>query len=172
MDQAKRTLALLLLMAVQVMVVNHIHLMGCVTPLIIGYLLICFHAGTSRTELLCWGFAEGLIYDIFSDTMGIGAASCTLLALLQPMLLKLFKPREAQDDFEPSINSMGASGFLTYAAACLLVLHTAFYLLDSFSFAHILTTLIAITGSTALATVLTAGMELLIRQSPHESKPR
>lgn len=172
MDHAKRILAFLLLMTAQVTVINHIHLMGYITPVIIGYLLICFHAGTSRNELLCWGFAEGLVYDIFSDTMGIGAASCTLLAFLQPLLLKLFKPREAQDDFEPSINSMGLSGFLTYAGACLLVQHAAFYLLDSFSFDNIIITLTAVIGGTAISTILVGGMEMLIRRSAHESKPR
>ena len=42
---------MLLLLVVQLLVLNHLHLFGYATPLIIGYMIICFETGVSRMSL-------------------------------------------------------------------------------------------------------------------------
>ena len=66
-----RLLRLILLLLFQVMVFNHIHLFGYITPLVIGYMVVCMHRNTSRTEILIWGFVIGLIFDMFSNCFDI-----------------------------------------------------------------------------------------------------
>ena len=98
-----RLLRLVIIIVVQVIILNNVHLFGYATPLLNGFFIQRFHYGSSRIGILIYGFIAGAIYDMFSDTMGMGMASMTLLAMLQPTLLQLFKPRDAADDFTPSL---------------------------------------------------------------------
>ena len=100
---------MVLLLAVQLLILNHLHLFGYATPLLIGYMVLCLETGVSRLSHLFWGFGIGLLYDIFSNTMGMGAASCTLLAMVKPSVVKLFIPRETVDSFKPTLKNMGMS---------------------------------------------------------------
>ena len=67
-----RVLRLLILIVLQVLVFNNIHLFGYITPLVIGYMVVCFHRNTSPTEILIWGFVTGLLFDLFLDTLDAG----------------------------------------------------------------------------------------------------
>lgn len=147
----------------QVIVFNHIHLFGYVTPLVIGYMVVCIHRETSRTSMLLWGFFIGLVFDLFCNTAGMASASCTLAAMIQPQLLNMFKPHDAAENFTPSITTLGFGRYTLYTFMLLLILHTAFYLLDACTLANWSLTLLAIGSGTALSTVIVIGMELLVR---------
>jgi len=146
----------LLVMVVQVLLLNHIHLLGYVCPVIIAYITMNFNRGSNRVLLLLWGFAAGLVYDVFSNTMGVGMASATLLAMLQPTLLGLFTPRDAADDMEPSMRTMGAQRWLTYAFFSMLIFHIVFYALDALTLGNLWLTLAAMGIGTAAAWVIVA----------------
>jgi rod shape-determining protein MreD len=155
---------LVLLLALQISIFNQIHIGGYVTPLLIGYMLVCFQNDVSRTGLLVWGFLTGFLFDMFSNTAGMASASCTLLAMMQPKLLKLFSTFDPNEIFAPNIQSMGLWRYLTYVFFCMLVLHTAFYALDAFTLQNWPLTLIAIGGSTAMATLLCLFSEMFVRR--------
>lgn len=157
-----RLLRLILLLLFQVMVFNHIHLFGYITPLVIGYMVVCMHRNTSRTEILIWGFVIGLIFDMFSNTAGMAAGSCTLIAMIQPVLLNMLAPRDSADDLTPSFHTLGFWNYIFYVLLLMLVLHGLFYLLDAFTLANFLLTLISIIGSTVLSTLIIVIMEFLI----------
>lgn len=163
-----RLVRLLLLVALQVMILNHVHLFGYATALVVGYMVVRFHFGSSRSGLLLWGFATGLIYDMFSNTMGMGMASLTLLAMLQPVLLGLFKPRDASDDFVPSIKSMGVLLYLPYLVISMLILHLAFYALEAFSVANLELSLMAIVGGTLVSSLLIFFVEIMLNSVKQE----
>lgn len=162
-----RLLRLLILLVVQVLVLNHLHLFGYATPLVIGYMLTCFHCNSSRIGILLWGFVLGTLFDMFANTSGMGAASCTLLAMIQPPLLRLFVPRDAPEDFEPMLANMGIGRFLSYVFISLFILHAAFFLLDAFSLSEWQLTLMAICGGSLLSTVIVFFIELLVRRKSH-----
>ena len=71
----------LALVALQVLVFNHVHLWGYATPVVYVYVLCLFSLETSRGEWLLWGFFVGLFADMFTATPGLGAASLTFTAL-------------------------------------------------------------------------------------------
>ena len=152
-----------ILLLFQVLVFNQVHLLGYITPLVIGYMLVCFHRGTSRVSLLLWGFTIGILFDMFSNTAGMGAASCTLVAMVQPILLDFFLPRDAAEDFTPSLQTIGFWSYSLYVLILMFILHGAFYLLDAFMLADWPLTLISIAGGTVLTTILTIFIELLVR---------
>ena len=121
-----RLLRLILLLLFQVMVFNHIHLFGYITPLVIGYMVVCMHRNTSRTEILIWGFVIGLIFDMFSNTAGMAAGSCTLIAMIQPVLLNMLAPRDSADDLTPSFG-FALAGLMSFSFEFLLLFVVAVF---------------------------------------------
>lgn len=127
---------MLLILIVQILICNNIQTFGYAPPVLLAYLTMKFHRGSSRESLLIWGFIIGLIFDIFSNTMGKGMAACTLLGMLQPFLLNLFSPTESVDMLVPSFKTLGFDRYIYYVVATMLIFHFTFYLLEDFSFRH------------------------------------
>lgn len=152
---------MVIILAVQVLLLNNIHLFDCITPLLIGYMIVYSRRGAQRIAMMLVGFVVGLVFDMFSNTWGMGAASCTLLAFLQPSLLGIFTPRDAADDFEPGMHSMGVWLYAAYLFTSMFVLHAAFYVLEAFSVADWQMTVLAIFGGTILSTAIFFISELI-----------
>ena len=95
------------LILLQVLILNNVHIAGVATPFLYVYFILKFNSGTSRNELMVWGFCMGLAIDIFSNTPGMNAAATVLLAFLRPLFLRLFTPRDTLDSIVPSLKSMG-----------------------------------------------------------------
>lgn len=72
----------IVLCLVQVLVLNHINLLGCATPLLYIYFIMLFRRGFPQWGILLWSFLIGLCIDMFSNTPGVAAASATFLGLL------------------------------------------------------------------------------------------
>lgn len=156
-----RLVRMVVVLVVQVLVLNHIHILGYVTPLLLGYMILPFHRGAGRVGLLLWGFVTGLIFDVFSNTAGMASASCTLLAMMQPSLLNLFTPRDAAEDFSPNIKTIGFWKYILYSFMGMAILHIIFYALDSFTLQNWQLTLEAICIGSVTATILCVMAELL-----------
>ncbi|MBO7568858.1 MAG: rod shape-determining protein MreD [Bacteroidaceae bacterium] len=153
---------LLILLLSQVLVFNHIHLLGYITPLVIGYMVVGFHRNTSRTEILIWGFIIGLLFDIFSNTAGMAAASCTMIAMIQPVLLNMLSPRDSAEDLIPSFSTLGLWRYIFYVFLLMLVMNGCFYLLDAFTLVDWQLTLISIVGGSLFTTLIIIFIELIV----------
>lgn len=155
----KEIIWLVILVLVQALVLNRVHIMGYATPLPYIYLILKFQAGSSRDANLIWAFCLGLLVDIFSNTPGLASASAVLLTMVQPFFLKLFSMKEDNAETNPSAREMGNGAFMRYVITCVLFHHIVFYLLDSFSFFHWSDVLINIGGSTIFTTLLIFALE-------------
>lgn len=153
----------MVLLLLQVLVFNHIHLLGYITPLVIGYMVVCFHRNTSRTEILIWGFFIGLLFDSFSNTAGMAAAACTMIAMIQPVLLNMLAPRDSAEDLTPSFSTLGWGNYILYVFLLMLVMHGCFYLLDAFTLVDWQLTLMSIVGGSVFATLIIIFIELVVR---------
>lgn len=152
-DWIRNALTFISLLALQVVILNGIHLFGCATPLLYVLFPIALRQGTPRWAALLWCFALGIAVDLFSNTWGMTAASLTLIGMLQPYILPLFTPRDNADALLPSAATMGRSRYTLYTAV-LVTLHCAiFFTLELFSFFHWQQWLLNIVGS-AVATLL------------------
>ena len=67
-DQVKRIVLFVILVLVQGLVLNHIHLFDCATPLLYIILVIHFRRNQPRWSALLWSFALGLCVDVFANT--------------------------------------------------------------------------------------------------------
>jgi rod shape-determining protein MreD len=141
------------LVLIQALVLNNVHIAGYATPFIYIYMILKMSSGTSRSELMLWGFSLGLVVDIFSDTPGMNAAAATFIAFIRPLFLRLFTQRDSTDEFIPAIKTIGTSSFIKYVIVCVLFHHTTLLMIESFSFFDLNTLLIKI-GASSLFTIL------------------
>lgn len=141
------------LMLLQVLVLNNVHVAGYATPFIYIYFLLKLNSSVSRNELMVWGFCLGLSIDLFSNTPGMNAAACVLLAFVRPFILRLFSPRDNQDSIEPGFRSMGFWPFVRYVVAGTFLHHAMLLFIESFSFFNFPLLLLKIISS-ALLTIL------------------
>jgi len=147
-------LTFVILCLVQALVLNHINLFDCATPLLYVYFIMLFRRDFPRWGVLLWSFLMGLCIDIFSNTPGVAAASTTFLGLLQPYLLNLFAQRDSADDLMPTMRSLGTAKYIYYTIICVFTYNLLFFTLESFSFFNWQQWLLNIGGSTALTVVL------------------
>ena len=146
---------------VQVLLFNNICLFGWATPFIYIYLLLIWDKDTDHIALMVTAFALGLGIDIFSNTPGVNAGASVFIAFLRPNLLRLFSPRDEFENFEPGIYTLGIWSFVRYSFVTVLLHHTALFLLETFTFAHIEYLLLRILCSTLLTVVMVMAIEFV-----------
>ena len=157
-DIVKRWGVFFVLLLVQGLVCNHIHLFHCATPLLYIMFVLHFRRNTPRWQMLLWSFALGLGVDIFANTPGVAAGSMTAIALLQPYLLELFLPRDSSDDLLPGVRTLGSSYFW-YSLIIVVIYCLLFFTLETFNFFNWLQWIECIVGSAALTYVLLMAIE-------------
>ena len=132
------------LVLVQVLVLNRIHILGYATPFLYIYLIVKMEYRIPRSVILLIGFLLGLTMDMFTNTLGVNASATVLLAFMQPFFLKMFAPRDVEDDLVPERRQIGAWSFCKYVVLCVCLHHTVLLMLEYFTFVGILQTLLRI----------------------------
>ncbi len=165
----KRLLSLTLLVLLQVLVLNRINLFGYVTPILYIIMILKFDSGMSRGSILLWGFFLGLFVDIFSNTLGMHAAATTLLAMLQPLLIKLFITIDRRDIVTPSLISMSKGQFFGYILLATCIHHSMYFLLRTFSLDDWIMLIAKVVFSSILTTVLIFVLELSLGKQENRS---
>ena len=133
-DLLRRGALFVILCLAQVLVLNHIHLFSCATPLLYVYFIISIRRHYPRWGLLLWGFC--------------------MLSFVQPYLLASFIPREAAEDLKPSIATLGVSKYTWYSFFSILLFCVVFFSLEQFSFFDPIQWLLNVGGSTLLTFLL------------------
>ena len=152
-DIFKRLLLFVILVLAQVLVLNHIHLMGCAIPLLYVYFILGINRLCPQWATLLWGFALGLSIDTFSNTPGLAASSLTLVALLQPYILNMFIAHDNQDDAKPSFRTLGPGKYISYISICVFIFCLMFFSLEAFNFFNWTQWISNIIGSTLITVV-------------------
>lgn len=92
----------------------------------------------------------GLLIDTFSNTPGVSSSSLTLIAALQPYILRAFVSHDNADDLLPSITILGFGRYVWYSLILTFIYCLVFFTLDMFSFFNFLVWLQCVIGSTIL----------------------
>ena len=146
------------------LVLNHIHLFDCATPLLYVYMVIVFPLNYPRWTVLLWSFFLGLAVDTFSNTPGVASASMTLIGAVQPYFLKLFVQRDAPEDLRPSVRTIGTGKFVCYATVLVLIYCVAFFTLEAFNFFNLTHWALSVAGSAAVTLLLVLTLESVRRK--------
>lgn len=151
LPQIIHMLQMLGLLALQVLFLNHICLFGYATPFVTVAFLLYFPLNASRSGLLVWAFSMGLLSDVFSNTPGIGAAAMTFAAMFRPFLLRVLVSKDVAEEMLPTYFSMGKWAHVRLVFGLLVLHHLVYFVLESFSTAHIMDVLLSFFGSLVLS---------------------
>ncbi|WP_074761209.1 rod shape-determining protein MreD [Xylanibacter ruminicola] len=147
------------LLLAQVLILNHVHLLGVGTPLLYVYFAITFRRNFPKWLVLVSCFLLGLLIDVFSNTPGLAASTMTLVALAQTYLIDLVAPRDSAEDLEASAKVLGLSKFVTLSALLTLLYCLVFFALEAFNFFDVLLWLARSVISFVLTMVLILAVE-------------
>lgn len=164
LDIIEHLAAFVTLCLAQVLVLNHINLFGCATPFLYVYFILMFRRDFPKWAILLWSFMLGLCVDLFANTPGVAASSCTITGLLQPYLLNLFVTRDSPDDLKPGMKSLGVAKYLWYTFIGVFIYNILFFTTDTFNFFNWQQWLMDIGGSTVLTVITIAVIENLRRR--------
>lgn len=150
---------------VQVYILNKVpHLHQFIKPYIYFVFILWLPFNLSRIALLAVAFITGMALDWFTNTPGLHAAPCVLIAYLRPVIIGLLTPKDNMTEFtyrEPSPRSMGWTPYLVYALILTLLHHIYLTALEWLSFGSPLRFLIKVSATTAISMLLIIIVELL-----------
>jgi len=158
-DDLRQALFFVVLCIVQVLVLSHIHLFNCATPLLYVYMVVVFPLNYPKWAILLLSFAMGIIVDTFSNTPGMAAASLTFVGAVQPYYVKLFVSHAVTEDIRPSFRSLGVTKFSFYVTTLVLINCLLFFTLEAFNFFNWVQWVSCVVGSTVLTTILILTIE-------------
>ncbi len=161
LDTLKRVFIFLALCLAQALVLGRVQLFHCAMPLLYVYFVIMFPRNYPKWAILLWSFAMGLTVDLFANTPGVATTSLTLVGAVQPYLLSLFLPRDADDSTPASAAALGKGKFGTMAALLVLLYCLVFFSLEAFSYFNWQHFLACAGGSAVLTLLLILTLETL-----------
>lgn len=155
----------LLLVLLQAVLFNQIHLFGVAIPLVFIYVILRFPVAMSTAWVLTLSFFLGLVVDIFSDTPGMNALACTLVAFLRRPVFSLYLPHGNEYTSEtPSLRTFGMWLYLRYALTMTFLYCLILFVIESLTFFDPLYMLLRVVCSTILTFVLILCIDSLGRQ--------
>jgi hypothetical protein len=112
------------------------------------------------------GFLIGFVLDLFSNTPGLHAAACGLMAYVRPSILNLLLAQEASEEVnkEPSIETMGWGPYLFYVFVLTFIHHFYLVLLEWLQFGSFGYFLGKVIATSTMSVVLIFLVELLMNR--------
>ena len=156
-------LILAALILVQVLACNHIVLFNVAIAFIFIYIILRLPMNLNINWVLTWGFAAGLLVDIFSDTLGVNALACTILAMLRRPMLYAYIPKDDRTkNIMPSLKSLGFSVYGKYLLTMAVIYCFLVFTIEFFNFANIREIVIMASSSAAFTFLIILGLDSLI----------
>jgi DMSO reductase anchor subunit len=163
-DLIRNIIRLFLFIFVQVYILDKIPtLHQYITPYLYFLFILWIPFSVSRIGLLFIGFVTGMALDYFTNTPGLHAAPCVLIAYLRPFIINILSPKDsAEFNYrEPSPRSMGWTPYLVYVLVLTVFHHLYLVILEWMSFPGFLHMLIKVLSTTAISLLLIIVTELL-----------
>lgn len=160
----------ILLGLIQVLICNNISILNIATPFIFIYPIIRLPLSLHRNWAMTAGFFAGLIIDIFSDTQGMNALACTILAVCRQPAVKLYVTHDDEiAEPVPSTRSLGPGAYLKYLLTLTFLYCLMITFIESFTLHNILVSGYRVIGCTLLTFVILLGVDALVN-AKHEKR--
>ena len=163
-DLVKNIFRLAIFIVVQVYVLDKLPaLHRFVIPILYFLFVLWLPFSLSRLSLLLIGFVTGLTLDYFTQTPGLHAAACVLIAYVRPFIITILIPKDtAEFNYrEPSPRAMGWAPYSVYVLILTLLHHTYLTLLEWLQFGTFLDFIIKVLSTTGISLLLIFTVELL-----------
>ena len=143
---------LLVLCAIQLLVMNHLHLGAYFYVNVYVLAIYILPRQVKGIPLLLVGFALGLLMDLAQQSVGIHAAAATLVAYVRPYLLRSIN-EDTEEYAQMGQRMLDFRWFLRYSLLLTFVFHLVVVGLEAFSFRMFSTTLLRVVWSTLASEV-------------------
>lgn len=158
-------LALLAVVMILVQTVcNKIILFDLAVPLLFIYVILRVPISWHNNIVLTIAFLMGLVVDVFNNTPGMNALSCTIMAGVRHTVFNAYMPRENEmtADAMPSIRTMGIGVYTKYMTTLVLIFSTVIFFIQAFTVRDALLTAGRIVASTMLTSLILLGLDSLV----------
>lgn len=158
-NYGKDILRFFVLIALQVLLLDHINLGGYINPALYVFFILLLPFEIPGWLLLILAFLIGLGVDVFSNSTGLHSAAAVFMAYIRPWVIrKTGAPADYEGNLKPGIADMGFRWFLTYAAILIFAHQLVLAFLDSFRFAEagLISIRLAISTAVTLTLVIIA----------------
>lgn len=159
----KNIVRFILLILLQVFVLNKIVLHGYATPYLYMIFVLLLPFSMPRWGLMASAVLLGLCLDMFTDTPGMHATACLVIAYLRPFVINILSPQGGFETVKktPSVVAMGWVPFMTYAVILVLIHHVVYFSLEVFDFHNLLLLALKILLSAVASMILILIYEML-----------
>lgn len=161
---------LLILSLLQVVIFNNIVLFNVAMPFVFIYALITMPITWSTNTSLTIAFFTGLVIDIFANTLGVNALSCTILAFVRKPVFHLYMQRDEDlSGNKPSQTSMGSGAFVKYAGTMSLIYCLSVFTIDAFAIFNPVRWILQVVGSTLFTFIIIYALDSIFTRQ-HEKR--
>ncbi|MDE7350460.1 MAG: hypothetical protein K2N25_05285 [Muribaculaceae bacterium] len=157
------TILFVILVLIQALLMNHIVLFDSAVCFIFIYFLIKLPIDISANLCLTLGFFLGLSVDMLSDTPGLNALCCTLLASLKRSVYFAYEQHDDQKrNVAPSIGTMGILNFCKYAFSMSAIYCLLAFFVEFIEFTDVVGILIKAGASTIFTFLMMLAIDSLL----------
>ena len=149
-----RFLLFILLILLQIMLFDKIHIFGYATPLLYIYFIIKLPGNLNRNRVLLMSAVLGLCIDMLNATLGMNMLACVSIGFFRIFFLNWMAPRDLFEDYIPSFQSFGMWPFLRYALVITVFHHIILFTSEALSFFDPFALIFRIVGSVILTIIL------------------
>ena len=155
-------LLFVVLIPAQALIFNNLILFNVALPLVFVYLIISLPVTLGTNWALAIGFVTGLAVDVFSDTPGMNALACTILAFVRKPVYHLYMSYD--DDLSglrPSIATMGAAAYFKYMLTMVFIYCLSVFAIEAFQFFNLRLLLLRTVCSTIFTFIIIYAIDSL-----------
>lgn len=153
----------IVLALIQALILNHVVLFNVAICFAFIYFIIRLPLSLGGNLLLTLSFLLGLTVDILSDTAGVNALACTILAVVKKPVFFAYEQHDDKiRDIEPGINSMGWLNYSKFLLSMSAIYSLLALTLEFFSFADFATVILLAAASTVFTFVMLLATDSLI----------
>lgn len=162
-DIIKFSILFMLCVLTQALIFNHIVLFQVAIPLIFIYFIVRLPIDLKLSWVFTLSFFLGLLVDIFSDTPGVNALSCTILASIRrPIYYAYVAKDDVTSRLVPCVSSLGILDYAKYLLTFILIYCFLAFTIEYFSFADVKGIVILTSASTLFTFILLLAVDCLI----------
>lgn len=142
-----------LLLAIQIIIFNNMNFLGYISPFPYILFIILYPVNGNKSGLIASSFLLGITLDLFSNSGGIHATACLVLAYLRPSLFK-FAFGLSYEYQTIRLNDVVTPQRFTFIFLSVIIHHFTLFILEAFQLSYILDTLITTVLSTTFTIIL------------------
>jgi rod shape-determining protein MreD len=142
-----------LLLAFQIIIFNNMDFLGYISPFPYLLFIILYPVNGNKSGLLIASFLLGLTMDMFSNSGGIHATACLMLAFFRPYIFK-FSFGLSYEYQTIRLNDSLTPERFSFILISVLIHHLTLFLLEAFQFSFFLDILLRTLLSTAFTILI------------------